>query len=252
MMLRPSTKRGRPTTAGVALLALMMFLPMPSASAHPPAIYHPYRWQTEYRECTLFIVLCHDATRDIQHSTVGAGWTEPAKSAAIVAAQTQWNSVATVDYFKFAFQGQSSKDPDCTQNGFNQNVHSWENIDGVPASGDDTLAVTWMWIQADDVSMYCFGVEYDSLNTWHFGASPVVPNADTIDFQSVVTHELGHGGGFLHLEEGSTECPPDYANPTRHTMCEYYGVSPTLEAYERTLEPHDKDTHQMAYGGIPA
>jgi hypothetical protein len=92
---------------------------------------------------------------------------------------------------------------------------------------------------------YCSGVltsitKFNTDVTWYNDASTSSLPAGQHDFQSSVTHELGHAGGFGATHFSGATCPSDN---TRATMC----GSSSAAFYWRSLSSHDTSVFAYEY-----
>lgn len=169
----------------------------------------------------------------------------------------EWNSVPLSDHpFEYGWDGHNNNiSSNCLDNGYNKNGHHWDSV--TEQSGVDTLAETQICtFQGTRVTtepgreIHNFQIRYDTKNRdgtqtqFYFGASRSgLPSSD-VDFQATVTHELGHGTGWIgHFPGGPPDCPGD-AN--ENTMCEFLLQG---EWWQRTLGGHDQTNFQGAYDG---
>lgn len=147
----------------------------------------------------------------------------------------------------------------CTSH-YQDNQVGWTTLDGNSQTGSgEVTQQTYTCAQSYDgtFARYNFMLAVDKDEFWSFGGvngTPTFPGPTQIDFQSVITHELGHGTGRVgaanndgHYEESNgTFCPggPEGTSNGRETMCPSIGPG---FYWGRTLGGYDSSDLRGAY-----
>jgi PKD repeat protein len=105
------------------------------------------------------------------------------------------------------------------ETGMNWNIGQNSTIDTIEQEGtnlvrftefnDSKLGVCYSWYSGcfhngnKDINWFVreFDIEFDSTRNWYYGTGN--PNNNQFDFQSVTTHELGHGHQLAHVRDNS-------------------------------------------------
>lgn len=105
------------------------------------------------------------------------------------------------------------------ETGMNWNIGQNSTIDTIEQEGtnlvrftefnDSKLGVCYSWYSGcfhngnKDINWFVreFDIEFDSTRNWYYGTGS--PNNNQFDFQSVTTHELGHGHQLAHVRNSS-------------------------------------------------
>jgi hypothetical protein len=104
------------------------------------------------------------------------------------------------------------------------------------------LASTATCMRTDRPALVNVDIVFDATEVWWVSdSSAISPN--TIDLESVATHEMGHAWGWLGPHLSGSVCSP---GPRRHTMC---GSAPRGSVGLRSVERGDKNPVALAYGG---
>lgn len=204
----------------------------PRAEAHNPAPYYTLHWDN-YKSVPMLYAPSFPLGE--WHSRAGN-------------ARGAWNGVRTSKAPFFYEAGQSTtemlfRDCSAAKLAINQVHYADLSPEGHP------LGITYTCYHADTMTEFGLQVIIDSGGGFNWYTGTGNPGAQQFDLRSVLTHEFGHGTGFLgdvstraneHFE-GPTLCPP---TPMRQTMCDgtYEGTNWTA-----SLEAHDIHTYQAAY-----
>jgi Matrixin len=121
--------------------------------------------------------------------------------------------------------------------GLSNGIHL-RRIDGA----GHTLAATHACIRTDRAIVVNVDIVIDASEAWWVSNSTAI-SPNTMDLESVVTHEMGHAWGWFggHLSGGP--CQP---GPRRHTMC---ADLPRGVTGQRSPEVGDRNPVALAYGG---
>lgn len=144
-------------------------------------------------------------------------------------ARGEWNSVpgGAFDMFAGASSGANPVYNACSQPSTNIYAFAWQWDGSGGTLGNTQLCFAGSTVVRGRVFL-------DTLDGWYLGSgSP----GGLYDGRSVLTHELGHAGGFVNHFS-------DACAGTINTMCPSIGAG---QSHWRTLESHDEHTFDAAY-----
>lgn len=211
----------RKLRGGVALLTMGLILVLPSTATAITSLASPLRWWD----------LDNDGNRnepfegDRAFNISGAGWNQ-ARLDRAGAATAEWRSDTTWDVTRELPNVVTpasiyvDRNPSCGQFGGAPAVACTAYT---PRGGPPPL---FSWHDISDADIFMSPSE-----VWHTGAAQ--GPAGVYDFQGILTHELGHGGGLVH-PVGVQDCPAPWM-----TMCAPFQDVPIEGFHARTLEAQD-------------
>lgn len=207
------------------------FIPINSLTAHTPdGTNYTNGWQE--RRINLFL------SNQTGHPNYFRSSPDLANGA--VAAMVTWNNAPANFHYNNAGAADNLSN-NCNDYSIADNVVVWGTIDGqggrlgqtsICLVGPGRIRSTFLQIDGQE-------------NNWQIGSG--VPPAGSLEFRSVITHEMGHVNGlfsnnFAHWEQVSGSlCPFD---DRRQTMC---SSIPAGTSYMRTLGSHDSHTFTNRY-----